>query len=488
MSQPQPLRKFQEEELARKMEKDSFGLAWDMGLGKTVGVSTWVARKRLQRILVLCPDNAFSVWRDEAPKWILNSWPEATIKVQFVQGPQAYREEIWNTQYQFQPTSVLILICTPDSFIRDWGETITSGKKKKQVVLKARKEHQIPQVVIFDEAKRMRNPDSKIFQTLSRYLNYYHVAHFIPMTGTPGHTPKDFWTMLHCINPRQFRSYWQFVHTFHECVDGYFGMEILGPRNLPRWYDLLKTHFSVVKEDDEGIADQRPPMTRQLLPITMDNDQAKVYYELKDEMLSILEGESNDIIVAQNSFVLATRLRQLLVCPRILSDSLGVGAAIRDFADTVEPNGHNVIFCPFKAAFDHFTLYLQQCGFRNVHQLYGGMGSEARDQVLQRYREEAGTIICSTMYAQAFSLEPATKSFAIGYSWDPDDNRQAEKRLHRLTTQNPVTAYYYTFRSTFDERLCHILNIKQENVNLTIPANLRSLLAHADPIYAVSQA
>ena len=480
MPEPDVLRPFQKEVVDFTFKRKRAGLALDMGLGKSACALTVGARARLQRWLILCPDNAFSVWKTEAPRWVKNEWADANLVIKYIQGESWNRDLLWNEDLPLKPNDLLIYICTPDVFIRDWAETLKiPGKKRKQFVLKPKKGYRIPDILIFDEAKKMRNKDSKTFQTLSRFLLYYNVQWFLPMTGTPGHTPKDFWTMLHCIDRKLFKSHYQFINTFHEIHEGFFGAEILGPRNLDRWHQVLGQYFSVVKEDDEGIAEQRPPITRQLLPINMDPDQAKLYSELLKDLMSYVEQDDN-LIVVPNTFALCTRLRQALVCPRILSPSLGVGAAIRDFAQTVEPEEHNVIFTPFTGAFPIFEAYLRQEGFKHVYALRGGMGTPARDEVLHTYRTCGGTVICSTLYAQAFSLEPATKSFAIGYDWNPDNNRQAEKRLHRLTTQNPITSYYYTFRSTFDERLCDIVNVKQRHVNLTIPKNLRALLSGED--------
>lgn len=470
------------------MKSKRGGFAWDMGLGKTGGVCSIGARQRLQRWIVLCPDNAISVWskwsedpeRPNALDWIKNFWPEVNIRVDVLQGSPWWRDTIWDGP-QLGPNDVHIIVCTPDTFIRDWAETVkVPGKKKKIVRLKPRNnaKYNVPHIMIIDEAKRLRNPDSIAFQTVDKYLGYYNVQYVYPMTGTPGHTPKDFWTMLKLIDRKQFASYWQFVMRFHECIDGFFGKEILGPRNLDIWHKVLARHFSVVKETDEGIAEQRPPLTRQLLPIQMDDDQRKLYDDLAKEMMHYVEQDDN-LVVAQNEFVQATRLRQALCCPKLLSPSLGVGSAIKDFAESNDPeDGPYVIFVPFTATFDIFETYLSSKGFQ-VQTLRGSIGSEERDARISLWRKQRGVCICSILYAQAFSLEPASRCYFIGYDWDPDNNRQAEKRLHRLSTHWPVTAYYYTFRSTFDERLCAIVNIKQININTTIPSNLRKYI-HAE--------
>lgn len=479
------LRPFQEEETAPLAVRKRGGFAWEMGSGKTAGVCSIAAKKRLRRWLVLCPDNAISVWskwsqdleKPNALDWIRNFWPEVNITVHVIDDSAAGRALLWDTPTKLGVNDCIIYVCKPDSFIRDWGKTVkVPGKRKKFVRFEPRnKEYQIPDIVIFDEAKRMRNPESVTFQILSKYLAYYNVQHFYPMTGTPGHEPKHFWTMLHCLDPKYFGSYWKFVFAFHEVIDGMFGKEILGIRNTPQWHQVLGRYFSVVREDDPRLINQLPPFQRQLLPIDLDADQKKLYDGLKKDMMHFVEADDN-LIVAQNEFVLDTRLRQILICPKILSPSLSVGGAIKDFVETVDPeDGPHVIFTPFVSAFEHFQSYLEQKRFR-VQTLQGGIGAEERDNRIQLWREQRGVCICSILYAQAFSLEPAKRAFFIGYDWDPDNNRQAEKRLLRLSTHHPVNAYYYTYRSTFDERLAYIVNIKQQHVNVTLPSNLRAIL------------
>lgn len=479
---------FQEKEIAPLYNHKRGGLCWDMGLGKTGGVCSIGSRRKLRRWLVICPDNAVSVWskwstdpeRPNALDWIKNFWPEIKkITVNVLSGePQYWRNQIWPGM-SLGENEIQIIVCTIETFMRDWVDTIkVAGKKKKQVRFKARKDYWVPNIVILDEAKKIRNPDSIGFQALDKFVGYYNPEYFYPMTGTPGHTPKDYWSMLHLIDRKKFPSYWQFVMQFHEVIDGFWGKEVLGPRNLEIWYKVLGRYFSVVKEDDEGIAEQRPPLTRQLLSIQMDEDQRKVYEDLHKEMMHFVEADDN-LVIAQNEFVQNTRLRQALICPKILSPSLGVGAAIKDFAENNEPEeGPYVIFTPFTSTFGPFTDYLSTKGFR-VQTLQGSIGSDERDDRISLWRQERGVCICSVLYAQAFSLEPATRCYFIGYDWDPDNNRQAEKRLHRLTSPKPISAYYYTYRSTFDEKLCAIVNIKQVNVNQTSPQNLRTLI-HGD--------
>lgn len=134
-----------------------------------------------------------------------------------------------------------------------------------------------------------------------------------------------------------------------------------------------------------------------------------------------------------------------------------------------------VIFTPYTQSFEPFAKYiLKAYGSRkknsipNIITLQGGIGPSEQAQRLRTFRETPCIAIVSILYAQAFSLEPAHRSFFIGCDWDPDNNRQAEKRLLRMTTKQPVWAYYYTHPKTIYDRLLDILNFKQGVTNLTL--------------------
>src|SRR5262245_30550912 len=73
------LRPFQARELEFLEGPNRVGITWDMGLGKTAIASTLGARRKHNRWLIICPDNAFTTWQKEAPRWITQCWPEVKI-------------------------------------------------------------------------------------------------------------------------------------------------------------------------------------------------------------------------------------------------------------------------------------------------------------------------------------------------------------------------------------------------------------------------
>lgn len=485
------LKPLQEQEVLPLLARKRGGIFWHMGLGKTGAASVVGARTRLRRWLIICPDNALSVWGTNPrykyttiKDWIKSYWPDhPPIKIELIDGAPWNRDLVWNAPYD--SGCIHIRVVTRSTFVVDWSLKTKipgrKGKKSTQLALNKRVGYNVPQIVIYDECRDLRNKDTQRFKTFAMFMNWYTPEYLMLLSGTPGHEPKHFWTYLHLIDPRYFRTYWGFVNAFHVIDDGMWGKEINEPRNLPQWYALRDRFLSVLSIEDPRVQAMMPKLTRQLLPVTMDDVQRRVYNQLKDELLVITP--EGDMIVAQNSMVLLTRLRQLLVCPRILGSSLSYGGAIHDFAETMGPEDHNVIFTPFTAAFPHFKAYLDQHGFRHVYGIQGGMGTPERDEAIERWRGSGGVMLCSTLYAQAFSLEPAPKCFHIGYDWDPDNNAQADARIARLTTQYPVQSYYYTYQSSFDENIAGIVNMKQQRVSITTARQLREMF-HDEADYA----
>jgi hypothetical protein len=274
------------------------------------------------------------------------------------------------------------------------------------------------------------------------------------------------------IDPKKFSSYWKYIEHFMVVADGPFGREICEQRQDTKeeWDRLLNEYCWIVPEGSV-----MPPVKRKLEIYDMDPDQKKLYSEIEEHMLSISDGEIPDLVVAQNSMVQWLRLRQILICPKILGDSYGVGGAIKHVVRLIKDHPkdrHTVIFTPFTDAYPHFTSYLNAEGFSNIYHLHGGISAGAQAQRIKAYQETKGIIICSVAYAEAFSLAPARQSWFIGSSEAPDVNRQAEKRLSLLTDGDDTFANYLTANTPNDIRMREILNIKQERINFSTPKEL----------------
>jgi SNF2 family DNA or RNA helicase len=273
--------------------------------------------------------------------------------------------------------------------------------------------------------------------------------------------------MFHLLDPKLYGSYWKFVGAFYVTLTNHFGgLELIAFKNQESWFDLLRRKATILSKKDVG--HQETIRARRFADL--DKDQIRLLKEYEEDMYATLPDRLD---IVSTSLTQTLRYRQLLCCPKIVDPTLSIGGSLVDLVETFkeeEASPFCVIFVPFTEAFQHFIAYLEANGITNVQTLSGGISPDEQDERISKWRTHGKSpILVSILYAQAFSLEPATEAYFIGYDWDPDNNTQAEERLNRLTTKEAVTAFYYTFEDTYDERQLEIVNTKQRQKNKVMP-------------------
>lgn len=432
---------------ARQQRADHFLLAW-MGTGKTPTTVYSLYHTKPDCVIILCPKNAIRVWEDHIIDWFLGLDAKLGRTTPFI-------IRRWRKKYN-DATARKLLWREYTSGVMNIYITTNAGYLQDKDCLPK------PQIIIQDEAKRILGRTSDGFKSLKEPCR--SVDLFWPMTGTPGYQPKDIWTLFHLADHKYFGSYWKFVNAYHYTIKNEWGrQEILTIKNKENWYATLRRYASVITK--EMMAGQLPPSNRVLRPIQMDDVQQKIYTDLKTEFIATY---GDTIIISPNTMTSLLKIRQLLCCPKIIDPALpSYGAALEDFIYGVkagEISAHSVIFVPFTEAFPHFRRRLQEAGWpsHSIIELSGDITPDEQQTRIAQYRKSQGTAIVSILYAQAFSLEPATESFFMGYDFDPDNNAQAEARLVRLTSDRniPRTHYYYTHEDTYDYEHLAILTNK----------------------------
>lgn len=431
-------------------------LLYRPGLGKTVVATKAAYDIEARCILIVCPRNAIRTWEDHIKTWwdgldvaSGKTTEETETSFHIWRWRKKYnnadaRKKLWRSKDT--GAKVNVYITTFGSFLRDQEHFIQNYD-----------------VLIVDEAKRIRSRKAKAFialKPIAKAAKYVWL-----LTGTPGYWPPHFWAYLHLLDHKYFSSYWKFVGAFmYTQKNSWGGFEILGLKNQVAWITYLKQYASILTKEDVG----HRPTIRQFLWAELDQDQERLYKEMQDDMMMVTEGQ---ILLASTAMTQVLRYRQLLVCPKIIDSSLSIGGAFADFVEEMkdgEINPHTVVFCPFTQAFPHFEAYLKANGFSNVFTLQGGMDPDELIATIEAWRKTNGIILVSIMFAQSFSLEPASECYFFGREFDPDDNEQAEERLNRLTTKYQVNAYYYAYEETYDVDQKLILDNKTRWSNATL--------------------
>lgn len=466
------LRTFQAEDLPFFLEVPRSMILYEPRLGKTVEVCHILAADNQTRMcLIFCPKNALFVWSQHLLEWIPKLAPERKLHVMIVRGSPQGRIEQWKDLGRLNkilPTgSLIVAVCTAGVVDRDANFLNLTKTIKQDGVLF--------DTIIGDEVHlRMRKRGNKLVKVVKELAHSNRCRRFHPLSGTMAGAkgPLDFWALLNIIDARKFTSYWRYADHFAEFVATPYGQEYLGPRNLAEFHRLLDQYAR--RRFRKDVATQMPVVQRGLLQVEATAEQKELIYEIDQQGFVWTPGDRG-LILATNGLTQTLRKRQILTCPKILHPNYGVGAAFADLVERLQDpemsptvdDQHVVIFSAFKEALPHFEEYLRAHGFEHVWQIYGGLEPEDLADRIEQFVKNKGIMLCSTKYAQAFSLASSKLCYHIGPEWDPNDNKQAEDRLVGQSGYGVVDSLYYGHKD-LDFELVEAINIKNRYITLTM--------------------
>ncbi len=404
-------------------------------------VDTLAHRYPFGPILILCSGPAIATWMRQIPEW--TDTPVLADDIVVVRGDRHKRVNMWE---QAHLTNAGIFITNFSVFLRDFGMI---GRINWGAVL----------VDEYHKAMRRKRKN----KTYAAFIHMTRHTEVLVMASGSAlrKDPSSMFTLFQAIKPRRFTSYWKFVNAWCIVSDGHFGKEILGPRNVDKFRELVDREFAYIPK--EVVADQLPEGRRMPLAAEMTPQQEKVYNDLRDDMLSILE--SGEIVVASNVLTKIIRLRQLLCCPKILDEALGMGGGYEAILDRLEEDPHCVIFVPFRPACDYIYEDLTARGY-SVSVILGGVSPEDQVKEIEQFRRARGIMVCTIAYAESFDLETCKTSYFLGYDYSLDINEQAEGRTRRaISIYEFVSWHYIKYLNTIDEHFLKVLDSDARNVH-----------------------
>lgn len=437
---------YQEEDLVfmhrRMMHPGRSILTHKTGLGKTFIALAGMVHRGDARVLVVGTPKALAVWLTEVPRW-------TGITPTLITKKTKNREAVWAEACHAQSGIYLI---NYEMVLRLVGKI--PGRQK---VIRG---SMIPwDFLVLDEAhKKIRGHRTQTFQA----LQCFPCRHINILSATlASRGPQDLWASLNLIDPKFFSSYWAFVNTHCHVFPGEFGQEIGGVKDAPSLKKLLQK-FAIARGNE--VRTQMPPI-RQVIELEMDDAQKTAYFTLLDEML--LELDSGGAIVVPGVLARNNKLRQLALCPRMLDESLPLGAGIDYILEEIEEDPHTVIFAPQKAILEVLRSELTNAGY-NCYVLQGGMKPEDVNKTIAQWKSTRGVCLCTIASAESFALDTVNVAYFLGAEYDPTLNIQAEGRLQRIdSAERPlgITIRYIIIKDTVEENVKDIINGKVANVS-----------------------
>lgn len=337
------------------------------------------------------------------------------------------------------------------------------------------------QHIIVDECHKgvLNNPKTLTAKGL------YHLdgARRIAMSGTPiGGKPINLWGILHWLDPKQFSSKWRWAEQWLEIEDTFWGKKIHGIRK-DREEDFYKQLNPIMlRRTKAEVLPELPPKQYMELWVDMDPKQDKQY----KEFASLAEIKIDEYKLSATSILAEyTRLKQFataeqkilrfdkgkmgepipVLVPTANSCKLLVLAQILDELGIMDADTDEqcVVFSQFSKLIDMVTEWLQKKAVPAA-KLTGETNQTTRKLLQEKFQNAEYSVLCMTTTAggTAITLDRASTCIFLDETWNPDDQEQAEDRIHRASRIHQVMVYKIKTKDTLEEYIEKVLRGKSD--------------------------
>ena len=410
---------FQREGVAWLLRHDNAILADDMGLGKTIQVIAAIRRLyrygRIESCLVIAPRTLLANWLAETDKW----------------APELIARRLDFTNRTFTPTHwrsavarAHVLIASYEDLRGLWDDL----------------EGQPPDLIVADEAHRLRKSESLAHQAMRRIT----APRVWALTGTPvERDAQDLACLLSLLEPRRF------------AIDDHrHGIDALRARVRP--YLLRRTKDLVLPE--------LPAATEQVETISLHPAQRSAYD-------SALSGVGRG--AEQNYLGLFNKLRSICDIDPETGASSKLDRAMDLIDSAVADDSKTVVFSYMLDPLRHLQKRLSATGGAIAEVLTGEQSLDQRKRSVERFKTQPDcrVLLASTRIAsEGLTLTEASRVIFINRWWNPSTNSQAVDRVVRIGQRRPVTVHYLTCRNTVEDRLQPLLDRKEMTFDQLIAA------------------
>ena len=387
-------------------------LADDMGLGKTVQVIAAVRllfnRAMLRNALVVCPKGLVATWEQELGRWA----PELGVAI--LTPPAQIREDAWKA---VAGRSHVLL---------------TNYEQLRHPPAVLRKN--APDLLVADEAHRLRNRDARITSGSFQLKP----GRFWALTGTPLERDlEDLATLLSLVTPARFTP-----------ADGKLHPSSLRSRARPY----------VLRRRKQEVLEELPPVLDTVEMLDLSEAQERAYRDAVKQYRR--RGEKGD------ELALLTRLQALCDIHPESRESCKADRILHLLGRIREQREKAVVFSHRLEALRELRRRItKRWGEEAGILLVGEMDGVERERAVTHFRssDAALALLASTRIGgEGLTLVEANHVFLFNQWWNPSANDQARDRVVRIGQRRKVRVYRFCCRGTIEEALERILKSKRE--------------------------
>lgn len=410
-----------------------------VGSGKTVQAVVAARKISKGRKLVVCPGQVRIPWEREIKKWSPGS------KVFVVSGTATARNKIFQEAFKHSDCWVIINweAIRLHSRLAPYGAIALTEKEKQDGWLN----HFGFELVIADEAHKMKDPRSKQTRAMWSIAHGSTVEYRWALTGTPlTKAPDTLWPILHMIDKNEWPVKSSFIDRYTLNVfNAWGGLEVWGikPEMEDEFQAIFQPRFRRMPK--EVVLPQLPPIVRQVKYLTMGPKQAKAYKTMSEKLFHY-DAETENTTVAENPISKLTRLCQFSSAygevidengsVRLSDTSCKLDQLMEDLPEFIEDGEGVVVFAVSRQLIQLASKRLEKANIKHSV-IEGGQSIDVRQKAIDDFQDRKVPVILVVIAAGGVGVTLTTGRIGIFLqrSWSNVDMIQAEGRIHRIGSE-----------------------------------------------------
>lgn len=386
------------------------GLFWDQRTGKTI-TSTYIAN-HFNKVIILCLAGQNKNW--------VNHFKEHTdFKIISIQKDN--KDNRKNKYSDFEnSTQKTVLIVSMNTLSID-----TTNQLLENVYF---------QLAIIDEAHKIKNTKTRIYQEIKKILN--NCWKVIALTATPASkNQNEIVNLIGLYDPtglnKTFLTHYYFELVWNDFAKTSF-IGSLKQEKENEWVEFLNIYFHKLKQSEALVWKKEP--TSGVVYLYMTLQQEEIYKRCLFDLELLLE--NNQVKQIQEVIAQLTYLKQISIDPKLINPYNEDGIKerwLKQFLQVYKGNGI-IIFSTstklLKRLFNELKQYnplLITGETNNKTQIANQFNNNKEHKIL------LGNIIAAS---KGITLDKADTSIFLDIDWRPDENLQAKERITDTTADS----------------------------------------------------
>ncbi len=412
-------------------------LADEMGLGKTIqAIGTAELYRRelgISSVIIVCPTSLKYQWRAEIRKFTSSA-------VHVIEGPAHKRREQYKDQDNFYK------ILTYNVVARDYPYLNSAS----------------PDLIILDEAQRIKNWDTKIARAVKRLEAPYRMA----LTGTPLENKlEDLYSIVQFLDQYLLGPLYQLLSR-HQAKDEH-GV-VKGYRRLNEIFEKLKG--VMIRRRKKQVLRQLPERIDQQLLVPMTPRQMELHNSFDSDVAQLVAKWH------RMGFLNEKDRQRLLSCLNLMRMSCDSTYLVDQQTrhDTkldelfyileerlAEPEESVVIFSQWERMTRLVAEELEEREIEFAY-LHGGIPSAKRGDLLDRFRDDDNcrVFLSTDAGGVGLNLQKAALIINLDLPWNPAVLEQRIGRVFRIGQKRQVQVINLIAEGTIEHRMLYTLDFK----------------------------